>query len=305
MNRITQIIVVAVTALWSHSLSAREFFIPEYQANPGGLVDVPISLDDASGMAVVNFQVNYHANVLELVSVSQGSLGQNFSEFIQNNQDGVIEVTLINGINLATGQGPLVIMRFRMLEGADTTVEGNVSLASYDYTDTSGVVAMSSVDLTTSVSGKVQASNAPHIDNYGNGLPDWWEELYGLDKFSLQTAYSDPDGDGMVNLLEYAFGGNPNLQDQHQRGVSISRFDNDGTEFLSIGFFRRKNDSSFTFRVEETENFGTWTDINWNQRIIGVPQDQGDGTEYVEVSGTLPMNGAQARPRGFMRVAVE
>jgi hypothetical protein len=31
----------------------------------------------------------------------------------------------------------------------------------------------------------------------------------------------------------------------------------------------------------------------------------GDGTEYVEVFGTLPITGPDAEPKGFLRVAVE
>jgi len=42
------------------------------------------------------------------------------------------------------------------------------------------------------------------FDSNGNGLPDWWERLYGL-----SDPQGDPDGDGWTNLQEYQLGTDP------------------------------------------------------------------------------------------------
>ena len=78
-----------------------------------------------------------------------------------------------------------------------------------------------------------------------------------------------------------------------------------GQGHLRIGFNRRKDDPNLTFRVEESPDLGQWHLLPLPQQLLGSPVDQGDGTEYVEVIGTLPMDGPQAGPKGFMRVAVE
>lgn len=48
-------------------------------------------------------------------------------------------------------------------------------------------------------------------DRDGDGLPDWWEALYGGD---LRPG-DDPDGDGWTNLEEYRRGSNPLVNDRH------------------------------------------------------------------------------------------
>ena len=37
----------------------------------------------------------------------------------------------------------------------------------------------------------------------GDGMPDWWEDLYGIDTGSKEDAFADPDHDGLSNYQEY------------------------------------------------------------------------------------------------------
>jgi hypothetical protein len=170
--------------------------------------------------------------------------------------------------------------------------------------DSTGVIDLRQKDTLTMTNGQVAVSMQPHIDNTGSGLPDWWEDLHGLDPF-VNNLLLDPENDGLPNLLEYAFGGNPKVSDAHARGVQMGRHEVNGESFLSVGFHRRLGDASLRFRVQESPDLGAWTDLNLESRIIGIPQNMGDGTEFVNVLGTLPITGLDAEPKGFLRVAVE
>jgi len=58
-------------------------------------------------------------------------------------------------------------------------------------------------------------------DTDADGLPDWWETLYGL-PIGTSNATADPDGDGMTNLQEFNGGWNPNVADRLSTLVATS-----------------------------------------------------------------------------------
>ena len=50
------------------------------------------------------------------------------------------------------------------------------------------------------------------LDTDGDGMPDWWELKYGLNRL-VNDAGGNPDGDDLTNLQEYLAGRNPALDD--------------------------------------------------------------------------------------------
>src|SRR5205085_11144337 len=47
---------------------------------------------------------------------------------------------------------------------------------------------------------RVEFKTTAVVDTDGDGIPDFWENLYGLDPNNGADAAMDPDGDGVSNL---------------------------------------------------------------------------------------------------------
>jgi len=118
----------------------------------------------------------------------------------------------------------------------------------------------------------------------------WRTEM--LDGVALNGAQDDPDGDGIVNALEFLQGGDPRAAD---RGVppAISYIQSGGQNFLQ-GTFPRRLDRPASVVIELSENLSTWSSS------AGVLETSSSTQSSVVVRSLLPVN--QTHPRQFLRL---
>ena len=67
----------------------------------------------------------------------------------------------------------------------------------------------------------------PNGDNDGDGLPNGWEQAYGLDPLDPADANVDSDGDGFSNLQEYQAGTDPANSASALRVIDLEPVDDD------------------------------------------------------------------------------
>jgi hypothetical protein len=103
-----------------------------------------------------------------------------------------------------------------------TSATSSAATLTVDPPDQLTLVQISSPTDAATVAGNVAVSVQAHDPDGGaldgEGLPDWWEDLHGLDpgltdsdSDTLLDADEDPDADGFSNLQEYENGTDPNV----------------------------------------------------------------------------------------------
>jgi hypothetical protein len=119
--------------------------------------------------------------------------------------------------------GPFVKLNDKLIPGANFAGLGK----KYEYTDTDvtkGELYYYRLEETT---GKRTFHGPICVDWDGDGMPDDWELLHGLDP-TVDDSMLDPDGDGLTNLQEYENGTDPFNADSDGDGIPDGLDSNDG-----------------------------------------------------------------------------
>ncbi len=294
--------LILISGLLLGSLAAgRSFSVPSMTAAPGSEVLFPVTLDNAAACASIQIQLNYDPQILDYVSFETGTgIGSQFqpTSFAEG---GVVTLIWTRATALASGNGCLGSVKFRVNPGAKVGTVTPLAISNHETCDDTGVVNLSLSEPVTSVSGSLMVSSS-ETDTDLDGMPDSWEISHALNHL-VADASADEDQDGLSNFLEYALGGNPQVADLGSSPV-IGKAMGVAGDFLTITFNRRQN-TDLIYRVWESAGLVAWNEVPISQRLVGLPQDRGDGTETITVRSGFQMNGPGSSPAGFMKVEVE
>ena len=275
--------------------------LPAYLGKPGATVPVPITLDNAAGLAGITVKINFDPALLAVSSITAGSLGANFT-LDQSVQAGVATLMFTRSEVLAAGAGRLAVVNFVVNAGAADASLSDLAVAEFSLCDATGVIDLAGgANTLTQTSGKLTVNSFGFVDNDADGIADGWEATYGLSLLD-NNQLGDADGDGQPNLLEYALGTNPNLANANPQTVGTAVVG--GVQFLTLSFPKLSGgQTGVSYQVQETANLQNWLAVDVVANTTAT-QDQGNGVQTVTVKGNLPLSGSGAVPRAFMRVKV-
>lgn len=189
---------------------------------------------------------------------------------------------------------------------------GGLVTAGSVYQDTAAVGRATYGSLSDTVSVSVLNTGNDDFGPYAaDGLSDLWQAQYFGESGSQGGPALDPDGDGMSNFQEYAFGLNPAVGSSptmswsgiqlQQRGVPLPYASKNGGTFTFRAVFLRRKDylaAGLRYAVEFSGDLTDWRASSSTPSIIA------EDSEVQAVSVPYPffVNGKKAR---FFRVKVE
>ena len=139
-----------------------------------------------------------------------------------------------------------------------------------------------------------------------NIFVEWSSDFFNLGELSdsnISGPNADPDGDGIENLLEMAFGGDPGVpSDGLQPVASIATFAvdvPDPGDYYTLSVTRRKNLAGVMLEAKFSPDLEEWSQSGIVQSIT----DLGNGAERVIYRDLLPLT--PSKPRKFARFEVK
>jgi len=218
--------------------------------------------------------------------------------------------------------GPAAEAGKNMLTWGDTP-DGYVYRVERSNTSGSGYVEIATTNLTSYIDSgltsgqtyyyRVRATNAQYTSPYSveySAAPLSETESWRLTNFGLVTNtgaaadMADPDGDGIVNLLEYALGRQPKKSDPSTY-AAIGSVNVSSQDYLTVTFARKMSATGITLWVDAADSpAGPWTPIdpldsaNQVSAQTGVPAA---GFQTLAIKDVVPVQG---RPTRCMRLRV-
>lgn len=150
--------------------------------------------------------------------------------------------------------------------------------------------------------GNWQAATATPGTHLGGGTTyALWADSHSLGAGPDADQLADFERDGMLNLLEFALDADPNAIDLDKLpdgGVQSLNVMGQTNDYLTLTYRKRRDAPQLSYTVQVGNDL-----INWQASThqVGVPQDNGDGTDSITVRDLQPLG---VSIRRFIRLVV-
>ena len=198
---------------------------------------------------------------------------------------------------------------YYQITNPDTTAVNGVYMATLTLTNVNSThaadydVVISSANGTTK-SGPGTLTVLRPVSTLSDGVPDTWKLANGInpnDNSAINGPLGDLDGDGRLNLLEYAFNTSPQTTESDPVQSNPVTKAGDGLKYLQVSYPRRIGALDLVYTVEISDDLITWPAPGSSTEPVSITPSADGITETVTVR-VLPAISSAAKK--FVRIKV-
>ncbi len=211
--------------------------------------------------------------------------------------NGVNYTSVSGALNWANGEAGTKTFTVPILDDGQATPDRTVNLALSNPTNVASALGLQSTAVLTIIEPPVSNWKIAHFGTNANNAV-------------VAGDAADPDHDGVVNMMEYAFGTDPMVANTNTFAVNLA-----GTEF-QLHFSRNTSASDLTYILQASVNLTIWSNLltytaasGWVTNIPGptVSESSANGVppdQYVDVTITSSTNVTAGATNQFLRLQV-
>lgn len=268
----------AASVLFAFSAAAQDrLIVPDAAAPPGESLLLPMSIAGTSPVVAMQFDVRFTKAVVDVLGpIAAGD--SNHRVMSREMSEGLRRVVVFSRSNAVLPKDVIIDLPMVMASGNGSTVAPvlriqGVSFALEDGTQVTPVIQRGPID-------------------------EWFFENFtaaDLQEPSIYQDSADTESDGLPNLMEYALGGTPFVNDAALVPAMGIVNPVGGGNLLTLTWRKSKSASGVVIEPQFSENLVQWSPL------VASPTGTEDATS-VEFSASLDRN---SRPKAFLRLTVK
>jgi alpha-tubulin suppressor-like RCC1 family protein/subtilisin family serine protease len=162
-----------------------EVTIPNVAGNTGDVIEVPVLINNVTGLRSLDYKVKFDSNLLYLESFTQGNLTKNFTLASNNTVSGEVQLSMASATSV-NGSGSIALLTFKVLDSELTSSSLTLDALSFN----SGSIKTIPVNGLFTIAQTYKVQGNVYYYSTGQAISNVTLNLFGSSDYNALTDHS-------------------------------------------------------------------------------------------------------------------